>query len=215
MSTRKRMTAEARREVIEHAATEVFAERGYRGAAIEEIARRSGVTVPVIYDHFRSKQDLYARLVERHYAELRQIWFAHAPGEVPAAERIPRAIAAWFGYMETHRAAARLLFRDTTGDPEIEGTHRAIQARSRAALLPLMAGEGAAADIDTFGSDVALEMAWEAFRAALQGLALWWYEHPDVPRDQILATAMNAVWLGFERVLQGEKWPADEHTPRR
>lgn len=209
MSTGKRMTAEARREVIERAATDVFAERGYRGTTVGEIARRSGVSVPVIYDHFTSKRELYAHLVERHYGELRHIWFGHAPGDAPGAERVPRAIAAWFAYMESHRSAARLLFRDTTGDPEIEATHRAIQARSRAALLPLMASEGAAADIDTFDGDVALEMAWEAFRAPLQALALWWYEHPDVPRQQVYAAAMNFVWLGFERILQGETWPVE------
>ena len=69
---RKRMTAAARREVIARAATEVFAERGYQGASVEEIARRSGVTPPVVYDHFDSKQDLYRCLLERHFADLRQ-----------------------------------------------------------------------------------------------------------------------------------------------
>ena len=58
MSTRQRLSAEARRELIEQAAGEVFADRGYHGASIDEIARRSGVSPPVVYDHFESKQDL-------------------------------------------------------------------------------------------------------------------------------------------------------------
>jgi hypothetical protein len=49
-------------------------------------------------------------------------------------------------------------------------------------------------------------MAWEIMRAALRGLALWWYEHQHVPREQVVATAMNAVWIGFERMLAGEIW---------
>jgi hypothetical protein len=49
-------------------------------------------------------------------------------------------------------------------------------------------------------------MAWEVMRAVLQGLALWWYEHQQVPRAQVVATAMNALWIGFERVLAGEAW---------
>jgi AcrR family transcriptional regulator len=65
--TRKRLTAAARREVIAAAATELFAERGYQRASIEEIARRSGVTPPVVYDHFASKRDLYRDLLERHF----------------------------------------------------------------------------------------------------------------------------------------------------
>ena len=62
---RRRLSAAARRELIERAATEVFAERGYAGASIDEIARRSGVTPPVVYDHFASKLALFTRLLER------------------------------------------------------------------------------------------------------------------------------------------------------
>jgi len=57
------------------------------------------------------------------------------------------------------------------------------------------------------GADAeAMDMAWEVFRAVLQGLALWWNEHPDVPRAQVVTTAMNALWIGFERVGRGERW---------
>jgi AcrR family transcriptional regulator len=199
------MSAGDRREVIERAATELFAERGYRGASMEEIARRSGVTAPVVYDHFASKEELHRRLIERHYAELREIWFRHAAGGGPLRERVPRAIEAWFAYVEAHPFAGRMLFRDTTGDPRIEAMHREIQQESRAALLPLLAQEAGAAHIDLEDA-AAVEMAWEAMRAVLQGLALWWYEHPDVPRERVVASAMNAIWLGFERFLGGEEW---------
>ena len=204
-AARPRMTAAARREVIERAATEVFAQRGYRGASIEEIARRSGVTPPVLYDHFESKQELHRRLIERHYAELRDIWFQQAASDEPVTARIPRAIEAWFAYVESHPYAGRMLFRDTTGDPEIEAGHRAIQRRSRAALLPLLAQEAGAAHVD-LGDELGLEMAWEAWRGVLQGLALWWYDHPEVPRERVVATAVNAIWIGFQRVLDGEGW---------
>jgi hypothetical protein len=50
-------------------------------------------------------------------------------------------------------------------------------------------------------------------RAVLQGLALWWYEHQHVPRAQILATAMNALWIGLERLQQGERWGAEPSPP--
>ena len=199
------MAAEARREVIEEAATALFAARGYRGAAIDEIARRSGVTVPVIYDHFASKRALYQRLIERHYAELRQIWFDHATGGTPLADWLPTAIDTWFAYVEVHPFAGRMLFRDTTGDPELEAMHREIQRSSRGALLPLVVKE--AGDAVDGGDVIAVELAWETLRAVLQGLALWWYEHPDVPRRRIVETAMNAIWIGLDRFLAGESWP--------
>ena len=49
-------------------------------------------------------------------------------------------------------------------------------------------------------------MAAEVIRAGLTGLAIWWSDHPDVPRERIVATAVNVVWIGFERVQRGEAW---------
>lgn len=204
---RARMTAAQRRETIEQAATEVFAEHGYRGASIDEIARRSGVSAPVVYDHFDSKRDLHRRLLERHFSDLRGIWRENLAGDDSPRERMARSFDAWFAYVESHPYAARMLFRDTSGDPEVEAIHREVAAASRAAALPLLARESGATNI-AGASPEALEMAWEVFRAVLQGLALWWYEHRGVPRDQIVATAMNALWLGFDRVQRGERWEA-------
>jgi AcrR family transcriptional regulator len=200
---RKRLSAEARREVIESAATEVFAERGYHGASIDEIARRSGVSPPIVYDHFDSKLDLHRWLLERHFADLRRIWREHFPGDDPPEERMARAVEAWFTYVQTHPYAWRMLFRETTGDPEVQAIPRQVAAQSRAALLPLLASEAGGADIPDLET---VDMAWEVFRGVLQGLALWWYEHQHVPREQVVATAMNGLWIGFERVRSGETW---------
>jgi AcrR family transcriptional regulator len=200
------MTAPERRDVIERAASEVFSERGYRAATIDEIARRSGVSAPVVYDHFDSKLDLHVRLLERHYAELRRVWRENLAGDAPAGVRIGRAFDAWFGYVEAHPYAWRMLFRDTTGDPAIEAFHRGVAADSRDALIPLLAREPAAAAIAADGGAIGMEMLWELVRCALQGLALWWYDHRDVPRAQVVATAMNALWIGFERAARGERF---------
>jgi AcrR family transcriptional regulator len=195
------MTADARRDVIERAATEVFAERGYRGASIDEIARRSGVSAPVVYDHFASKQELHRRLLERHRDELVAVWRENLLTDEPPEHRIPRAIDAWARYVETHPFAWKMLFRETTGDPEAEAVQREVLAGSRAMLAPLVASQPG-------GEQLAhLEMAAELIRSGLTGLALWWQEHPDVPREQIVATAVNVLWIGFERLARGERWP--------
>jgi AcrR family transcriptional regulator len=206
ITPRKRLSAPARRELIEAAATDLFAERGYRGASIEEIARRSGVTAPVVYDHFSSKRDLYRRLLERHFAELRGIWREHFTGEDPPRQRIARSFDAWFAYIEAHPFAGRMLFRDTSGDPEIAAVHAEVAAKSRAAIMPLFAGEPGAGSLAGSVDGEGLEMAWIVLRGVLQGLAIWWSENPQVPRERVIATAMNALWLGFERVLAGESW---------
>jgi len=190
--TRKRLTRPARRELIERAATEVFAERGYHGASIDEIARRSGVTPPVVYDHFESKRDLHRRLLERHRDDLLSLWDRSLPGDDAPEVMVPRAIEAWARYVQDNPYAVKLFFRETTGDPEMRAFHDEVQAQARAALVPIM-GRVAGG-----GDEAALEMAVEILRSGLTGLAIWWYDHPDVPREQVVAVALGVVWLGLK-----------------
>jgi AcrR family transcriptional regulator len=197
------MPAAERREVIVAVATDVFAERGYDGASIDEIARRAGVSAPVVYDHFASKQDLYERLLERTRDELLEVWRDHLFTDEPAEVRIPRAIAAWAEYVETHRGAARMYFRDPTGVPAVQEFHRAIHEQGRAALGAILGREKGAANIAGAADTESLQMAAEVMRAGLAGLALWWSDHPRVPRERIVTTAVNVLWVGFERVRAG------------
>jgi AcrR family transcriptional regulator len=198
--SKRRLSAPERREVIEIAATQVFAERGYVAASIDEIARRSGVSAPVVYDHFASKLALHRRLLERHRDELLALWREHLLTSEPPATRVPRAIDAWARYVETHPFAWKMLFQETTGDAAAAAAHREVLAGSRAVLAPLVGELPGGADLAN------LEMAAELIRSGLIGLALWWQDHPDVPRAEIVSTAVNVLWLGFERLGAGERW---------
>jgi AcrR family transcriptional regulator len=197
------MSALERREVIERAAAEVFAERGYHGASIDEICRRSGVTAPVLYDHFSSKLELHKRLLERTRDELLELWRENLAGDEPAEERIPRAIDAWAAYVQEHPYVPRMFFSETTGSPEIEAIHGEVQAQATVALGRIVGRESGSAATAGGHAD---EMAAELMRAGLAGLAIWWSDHPDVPREQIVASALNVLWVGLERVRRGETW---------
>jgi AcrR family transcriptional regulator len=199
------MSAEARREVIERAAAEVFAERGYHGASIDEICRRSGVTPPVLYDHFASKLALHRRLLERTRDELLELWRENLAGDEPAEQRIPRAIDAWAAYVQEHPYVPRMFFTEPSGDPEIEAIHREVRAQASAALGLIL---GRQAGVAESADRIVHEMAAEVMRAGLAGLAIWWNEHPEIPREQIVATALNVLWIGLERVRRGEAWTA-------
>ena len=61
--------AERRHQLIEVART-LFAERGYEGTSIEEIAQRANVSKPVVYEHFGGKEGLYAVVVDREMSAL-------------------------------------------------------------------------------------------------------------------------------------------------
>jgi AcrR family transcriptional regulator len=207
LSKRRRLPAAERREIIEQAAAGLFAERGYHGASIDEIARRSGVSPPVVYDHFDSKLDLYRRLLERTRDELLEMWRTSLAGDEATGVRIPRAIDAWAEYVQEHPFAPRQFFHETTGEPEIAAIHREVQAQATVALGAVLGAEPGADGI-AGGDPIALQMAAEVMRAGLTGLAIWWTEHPEVTREQIVATALNVVWIGFERVSRGETWTA-------
>lgn len=187
--------------MIERAAREVFAERGYAAASIDEIARRSGVSAPILYDHFASKLDLHGRLLERTRDELLAMWREALAVEAPDGERFPLAIDAWAGYVEANPYAARMFFRETTGDPKAIAVHERVLAESHTALAQILGGEQA-------GGPVELEMAAVVMRAGLTGLAVWWLDHPEMTREQIVATAVNVIWIGLKRVRNGEGWSA-------
>ncbi len=58
------MTHDERRAAILDAAVRLFAERGFRGTTTRALAEAVGVTEPVLYEHFRSKRELYCAIVE-------------------------------------------------------------------------------------------------------------------------------------------------------
>jgi AcrR family transcriptional regulator len=203
---RRRLTAAARREVIELAAMDVFAERGYHGAAMDEIARRSGVSPPVVYDHFESKPALHRRLLERTRDELLVMWRENLDGDGTPEQQIAQAFDAWSRYVEAHPYAPRMFFRETTGIPEVRTLHREITAGANDALAGILGGLPGSRNLQSDDAPLAFAMASEVIRGGLTELAIWWSEHPDVPREQIVATAMNTVWIGFERVSGGETW---------
>jgi AcrR family transcriptional regulator len=193
------MPAAQRRELIEQAAMSVFAERGYLGASIDEISRRAGVSAPVIYDHFASKLDLYRRLLERTRNELLEVWREQLFVEGADEERIPKALDAWAAYVGSHRVQTRMYFREAAGDPDAESVQREVHAQGRVALGVVLAREPGAAAYVGGADQETIEMAGEVLRAGLAGLALWWHDHPHVPRERVVRTAYNLLWLGFER----------------
>ena len=58
--TRARMTGKERREQLLQVGRRLFAEKGFEGTSVEEIAAKAGVSKPVVYEHFGGKEGLYA-----------------------------------------------------------------------------------------------------------------------------------------------------------
>jgi hypothetical protein len=134
------------------------------------------------------------------------MWRANLGGDGTPEEQIARAFDAWARYVQAHPYAPRMFFRESTGIPEVREIHRRIAAEANGVLAEIVGGLSGAGHLQTDGSPLAFAMASEVIRGGLTELAIWWGDHPEVSREQIVATAMNTIWMGFERVSGGEIW---------
>lgn len=189
---RKRLPAAERRALIEAGAAKLFAERGYAATTLDEVAALAGVTKPVLYRHFGSKKELHLELLSKHRDGLLAALAASAAEGPPSLQRLPSILDAWFGYVEEHPYAWRMLFRDTTGDPEVEAFHRGLQASARELTIGLIESEP---DLSLPKGQV--EPLAELIRSATTGLALWWLDHPNTPRSVLVATVDRVLREGL------------------
>ncbi len=84
------------------AAIDAFVETGYHGAGVRDIARRAGMSVPGLYHHYPSKQDLLVTVLDLTMAELRlRVALARAEGST-APERFALVVEA-MALFHTHR----------------------------------------------------------------------------------------------------------------
>jgi AcrR family transcriptional regulator len=90
---RTRLTAEQRRKSILNAATEVFAAAGYRAAKVSDVAARIGVSEPVIFQNFGSKEALYAAVLDRAAHEIQAELHALAGQHGSAADLLAHVLS--------------------------------------------------------------------------------------------------------------------------
>jgi AcrR family transcriptional regulator len=204
-SGRKRLSAEERREAILDAALEVFARRGYNGSSIDEIANAAGISKALIYEHFPSKRDLHVSLLERHVQEIFVRLAEAAATSDPGEVRLRAGVDAFLDFVETRRDAFRMLFRDAV-EPEVSGIVASVQRQAAAAVAGMMATEPRAPRGDPERDLIAIEMLGQQLTGAVQSLALWWGDHPEVPREALVESVMNYAWLGLERLRAGERF---------
>src|SRR4029077_18139048 len=105
-----RLPAVQRRRQLFDVSLEVFAERGFHAASMSDIAEAAGGTKPVLYQHFRSKRELYLELLEDVGGRLRDS-IGKATSEAPnPREQVRPGFVAYFEFVSDHRTAFQLLF---------------------------------------------------------------------------------------------------------
>ncbi|HEX8054887.1 MAG TPA: TetR/AcrR family transcriptional regulator [Thermoleophilaceae bacterium] len=201
---RRRLSAEQRRAAILDAALEVFAKHGYHAASIDDIAGVATVSKALIYEHFPSKRHLHAALLERHVGELFGLLVESAATSEPGEVRLRAGVDAFLAFVETRPDAFRMLFRDAV-EPEVAEVLRTLGQQAARQVAELIATEPRERRADDEEEDEAIEMLGALLTGAVQSLALWWDEHPKVPRERLVERTMEFAWLGFERLRAGER----------
>lgn len=109
-----------RREQLIEAASDIFVDRGYHAAGMDEIAEQAGVSKPVLYQHFSSKLDLYLAVLAQHIdimvSSVRQALRTTTDNR----QRLRAAVQAFFDFIEHDSQGYRLIFQnDNVTDPQV------------------------------------------------------------------------------------------------
>ena len=190
--TQRRLSGAERRVQLMDVARVSFARGGYEATSIEEIAREAGVSKPVVYEHFGSKEGLHAATVEREMDRLlERVSAGMARGT--ARERWEGATLAFFRYVEEEPSGVAGLTRDSPTTVARPGLTRVIDD------LAARVGDVFDEQLDLAGYDRALSpVIANALVGMVTQVSQWWGVDParrplhDVARD---VTALG--WLGL------------------
>jgi AcrR family transcriptional regulator len=191
---RVRMTGRARREQLVLVGRSLFAEKGFDGTSIEEIAARAGVSKPVVYEHFGGKEGLYAVVVDREMGDLlNRLTQALSAGQ--PHELVEQAALALLTYIEEETDGFRILARDSpvTG---ASGTFSSLLNDIASQAEHILAREFGQRGIDTKLAPMYAQML--VGMVALTGM--WWLEERKPPREEVAAHLVNLGWNGLRHM---------------
>ncbi|MET9771083.1 TetR/AcrR family transcriptional regulator [Streptomyces sp. NPDC006415] len=180
----------ARREAqILAAAVEEFGRHGHASASMASIARSVGVTKPMLYTYFGSKDGLYLACLEhiapRLFSAIEEAMTPDPPGVIASSGVPPRVLAAVFGVLEGQREAWFVLY-DRTLQP---GSDLHAAAHAHRAAIDRLAASGTAEVLRAQGNEDlldadALKHVWTGAVGALVG---WWISHPEQSATEMAA----------------------------
>jgi AcrR family transcriptional regulator len=168
----------------------LFAERGYAGASMDELARRAGVTKPVVYELFGSKDGLFGACVDRSIERLAADISTAVRAEDEPEARLRAGGLAFIRFAAANRVAWDLMSMGGS----FEEKARAVRS-SQADLIRELMAEMARDDVD----QRELEVAAHAVNAAYEGVAHWMWAHPEVPIEQIADWIADLLIPGLRR----------------
>ena len=168
---------------------QLFAERGFAKASMDELSRRAGVTKPVIYELFGSKEGLFRACVEGLALRLAEEIAEAARAEEDPEGRLRAGGLAFLRFASENRVAYELLYEGRFSDAAVN-----VRRRQAALILELMR-ELAPEDVDPRE----LELAANAVNSAYEGVAHWMWDHPEMEVEQLADWTVELLLPGLRR----------------
>jgi AcrR family transcriptional regulator len=189
-----------RRSQVLAVAAELFTERGF-AASMDELARRVGVSKPVIYDLVGSKEALFGELVAQEAQELSRAVQSAVDAEPEPEKKLYAGALAFFRFAEQRRQAwDSLLTADATPVNAELAAARRFHATQVAAMLARGAADlGGSADLQL------IDACAHAINGACEALAHWWKQHPELRAEALAAILTGLVRPGLTAFVEAAK----------
>ncbi len=200
--TRRRLPAAQRRMLILDAALRAFADKGYDGASMDEIAAAAGISKAVVYDHVASKRDLYLQLLDAIRRDVeRGVDEALEPLGMDEQQRLHAAADAVYRYVEEQPEASRLLLLELQR-ANLTPVGRELEQRITDGLARTLVSDPVVFDGHPDRARQVSIFA-ELLKWAVLGLARWWHSNPDVPRQFLVDSTVAILWPAIEYARTG------------
>ncbi|TDC95862.1 TetR/AcrR family transcriptional regulator [Saccharopolyspora aridisoli] len=197
--TRARMTGKERRQQLLDVARALFAEKGFDGTSIEEIAHRAGVSKPVVYEHFGGKEGVYAVVVDREMRDLLDLIVSALDAGHPRV-LLEQAAHALVDYIDENTDGFRVLVRDSPVASS-SGTFSSLLNDIASQVEHILGLQFSARGYDPKLAPL--------YSQALVGMVAltgqWWLEARKPKKEEVAAHLVNLAWNGLSHL---------EHKPK-
>jgi len=197
------LTPERRRQQTrEHllaAAAQVFAERGFHGASLDEVATVAGFTKGAVYSNFKSKEDLFLALFRARYEQEAEVLRATLDAsEIPSQARLSDFVALFQDQAHLARSDFGLLYQEfwlyAARNPAVRKEFTRVDDEAAEALAELIAAERDGLDLDPLDNGVQTARIIEIL---FRGIGLLRILQPEVADESLIETAIAFVARGL------------------
>ncbi|MHB8658844.1 MAG: TetR/AcrR family transcriptional regulator [Solirubrobacteraceae bacterium] len=175
-----------------------FARRGYHAASMDEIARGAGVSKPMVYTYFGSKEALYVAYINRTGSELVQRLLAAVGDEVPSMVRLHRRVEAFLRFVEEHRDGWTVLFTEASSSRPVADEVAVLRSEIAEAVRRLVEDGMSPSALPPLAADAVAH----AIVGAGESLANWWLAHPAVSLDEVANWYAGVIAAAFSAVVR-------------